>query len=333
MNKTSAALITFGLGVLVLMAYLYMTRLGVTTAESRERAIQIAKDNNNNNLAFSASSSSSNDIFIKRSGKSKIAGRKNKGKGKSNQEEDESFAEDDEYKVIAYSVYGDDPRYILGALRNAELTASVYPGWTARFYTRRGMLTEETEEALLERGGEIAYIPEDSPAIPCPSCWRFMVADDPAVARFLIRDADSRLLPREKAAVDEWVHSGANFHVIRDHPNHAQNVTAGLWGATRGFLDGTAGMGSLLQTYFRAHHFYYWADTNFLVDVIWPLVKYDAMQHDSYHCVKFNARPVPLPRENNLILGGVFFGMEDLPRDDDIRQLQPIPPACAPQSD
>ncbi len=63
--------------------------------------------------------------------------------------------------------------------------------------------------------------------------WRFLIADDLTVDRFLIRDADSRYLftiaasihfdrfsMRELHAVNEWIASGKQLHVMRDHPYH-----------------------------------------------------------------------------------------------------------------
>ena len=37
-------------------------------------------------------------------------------------------------KVIAFSLWGDNTRYTLGALQNASLAKLVYPGWVCRFY-------------------------------------------------------------------------------------------------------------------------------------------------------------------------------------------------------
>ena len=38
--------------------------------------------------------------------------------------------------------------------------------------------------------------------------WRFLVAADPGVDRYIIRDSDSRLNTRERLAVEEWISSG-----------------------------------------------------------------------------------------------------------------------------
>jgi hypothetical protein len=38
--------------------------------------------------------------------------------------------------------------------------------------------------------------------------WRFMVADDKTVDRYIVRDGDSRVSKREALAVDDWIVSG-----------------------------------------------------------------------------------------------------------------------------
>ena len=50
--------------------------------------------------------------------------------------------------------------------------------------------------------------------------WRFMVASDPTVDRYIIRDVDSRLNARDRIAVEDWIQSGYAVHTMRDHVNH-----------------------------------------------------------------------------------------------------------------
>lgn len=76
-----------------------------------------------------------------------------------------------------------------------------------------------------------------------PMFWRFAVAADERVELFIVRDADSRLTPRDASAVGNWVGLGQvnernqralAFHCIRDHPSHSLDpVNGGLWGAQR----------------------------------------------------------------------------------------------------
>ena len=37
-------------------------------------------------------------------------------------------------KIISYSLWGTDLKYLVGAQRNADLIDKIYPGWTGRFY-------------------------------------------------------------------------------------------------------------------------------------------------------------------------------------------------------
>ena len=62
--------------------------------------------------------------------------------------------------------------------------------------------------------------------------YRFMVADDPAVERFIVRDLDGRPSIRELLAINDWIRSGRSFHTIRDHKWHSKPIMGGMWGAT-----------------------------------------------------------------------------------------------------
>ena len=37
-------------------------------------------------------------------------------------------------KIISYSLWGNEPMYTIGAIRNAELAKEIYPDWVCRFY-------------------------------------------------------------------------------------------------------------------------------------------------------------------------------------------------------
>jgi len=81
------------------------------------------------------------------------------------------------------------------------------------------------------------------------------VMDDPGVDTFIIRDSDSRLTPRDAAAVSDWLKQGANyiFHCIRDHPSHSNfPISGGLWGARRTAFVQLFGGRYLLCTHFNS---------------------------------------------------------------------------------
>jgi hypothetical protein len=40
----------------------------------------------------------------------------------------------DESRVVSFTLYGNDKKYTLGAIRNAIIAPRYYPGWKIRFY-------------------------------------------------------------------------------------------------------------------------------------------------------------------------------------------------------
>lgn len=66
--------------------------------------------------------------------------------------------------------------------------------------------------------------------------WRFLPLGDDTVDEFLVRDADSFILPREVSAVRQWLHnSTALVHAMRDHPSHNGVILAGTLNYLTGF--------------------------------------------------------------------------------------------------
>ena len=37
-------------------------------------------------------------------------------------------------KIISFSLWGDNPKYTIGAIKNAEIAKEIYPDWICRFY-------------------------------------------------------------------------------------------------------------------------------------------------------------------------------------------------------
>lgn len=207
--------------------------------------------------------------------------------------------------AIAFSLYGSDPKYCQGMIKNAELAPVIYPGWKVVVFAEQ--VAGETIRKLSKLGCDIR------PAIKGMTglFWRFTINDDPDVERYIVRDADSRLAMRERRAVDAWIESDKKFHVIRDHPYHRQIVMGGLWGAKRGAIEG---MGGLIKQH-AARDNAYSSDQTFLANVIWPLVKDDCLQHDS--CLSDYPGSVPLP--DGLKMGdwrfcGEVFEANDTPQ-------------------
>ena len=137
-------------------------------------------------------------------------------------------------KVIAFSLWGEDTRYTLGALQNASLAKIVYPDWVCRFYV--GKSTPEHIVDLLFEFENVEIIPMKEEGDWTGMFWRFEAAADPDIEALIVRDCDSRLWFREKAAVAEGLESGKQFHIMRDNPQHGTPILGGMWGVLGGVL-------------------------------------------------------------------------------------------------
>ncbi|KAL3929819.1 MAG: hypothetical protein SGPRY_001796, partial [Prymnesium sp.] len=203
-----------------------------------------------------------------------------------------SLSSSNEVRVISYGLYGEDTRYTYGVIRNAQLAPLVYPGWKVRVYLDRSV--PRPIVAQLERlGAQLVKMDDKSVSGGIGGMfWRFLVASDPGVDRFIVRDSDSRLNPRERLAVEEWISSGHRIHSLRDHPNHDRPLNGGMWGGVRGTVPD---MKDLVAAW--SNRDAYMGDLDFLNQKVWPRIKGSQISHDAYSCAKYpNARPFPTRR-------------------------------------
>jgi len=193
-------------------------------------------------------------------------------------------------QVIAFTLFGSAPRYLRGALQNVLAAREIYPGWVCRFY-----VDDSVDEAFLRtvetEGAEVIRDASGNRDLRHLLTRRFLVADDPQVGRFMCRDCDSTVNPREAAAVGEWIESGLPFHVMRDWWTHTDPMLAGLWDGIAGvFPDIKAHIASFLGEKPLSTNW----DQYFLRDQVWPAIREHVMVHDRCYPAH-RARPFPTP--------------------------------------
>jgi protein O-GlcNAc transferase len=198
-------------------------------------------------------------------------------------------------KIVSFSLWGDIPRYTEGAIRNAELALEVYPDWICRYYIGKntplgiiGRLSEfdNTEIYIMNEPGDWTGM-----------FWRFYPASDLDVGVMISRDVDSRLTVREKAAVDEWLESDKDFHIMRDHPYHNTPILGGMWGVRNCLL---LDMVEYINEYSKGD--FWQVDQNFLRECVYSKVKDEAFVHDEY----FEKNPFPIKRDDGCFVGQAF---------------------------
>lgn len=196
-------------------------------------------------------------------------------------------AVDGKVNAIAFSLWGNDPRYLRGALDNALAARVYYPGWQMRVHVDN-TVQPDLLEALRDLGVVVVMEPRNQTQAQKLS-WRFGVANDPGVHRFVVRDIDSVLTAREADAVALWIGSGLPFHVMRDWWTHTDLMLAGMWGGVAGVLPPLA---PLLADYRPPHLETPNIDQWFLRDRVWPFLRGRVLVHD--RCFQApGSRPFP----------------------------------------
>ena len=198
-------------------------------------------------------------------------------------------------KIISFSLWGNIPKYTEGAIKNAELALEIYPDWICRYY-----LGKNTPLGIIGRLSEFdnteIYIMNE-PGDWTGMFWRFYAASDLDVDVMISRDVDSRLTVREKAAVDDWLASDKDFHIMRDHPYHNAPILGGMWGVRNCLL---LDMVEYINKYSKGD--FWQVDQNFLRECIYLKIKDDAFVHDEY----FEKNSFPTERESGYFVGQAF---------------------------
>ena len=202
-------------------------------------------------------------------------------------------------KVISFSLWGKNPKYTIGAVKNAILAKEVYPGWEARFYCGKSV-PEEIIDQLKKENANVISAEEEGDWTGM--FWRFLAAADPTVDVMISRDTDSRLSLREKAAVDEWLTSGKTFHIMRDHPAHGTEILGGMWGVRCNSL---RNIDKMVAAYTKGN--FWQVDQNFLRSEVWPIAKFDCYVNDDF----FEKKPWPIQRLGLEFVGQVFDENEE----------------------
>lgn len=196
-------------------------------------------------------------------------------------------------QVISYSLYGQQLKFLVGAIKNAQLAQRFFPEFTVRFYVGNSVPTWCRSTLSLFPNVEIISVdePEDSIA----RMWRFRAIFDPTVDVVLSRDADARLSLREAEAHQEFLDSPYDFHIIRDHPTgHGYLVSAGMFACkTKGmhFFEKILGETTLRNTYMQ--------DQEFISNSIYPHIADKCLIHDPYYNyqAKYPSRKTSIKRK------------------------------------
>ena len=198
---------------------------------------------------------------------------------------------------VSFSLWGNQPIYNVGTIRNAELMKTIYPNWKMIvFYDNT--VPSETIQKLVDLGVVVRDMTDSG---IYGMFWRFFAHDEPDSKYVVFRDSDSRITEREKLAVDEWIDSGKSIHVMRDHPahgvpfgNNSLGILGGMWGIKTGVIPIT----ELIKRYPKSKENNYGNDQSWLKS-IYSIFENDRCTHDEF----FEKKPFPIKRVNQRFIG------------------------------
>lgn len=212
--------------------------------------------------------------------------------------------------IISYSLWGDKPIYWRGALSNIELAKKYFPGFICRFY-----IDENCDSKLIEtiKGDNVEVVLVGKDKEYQGMYWRFEASQEEDVDVFLSRDCDSRLSERESKAVNEWILSNKDFHIMRDHPYHTVPILGGMWGSRNGLMR-NLNIRKLIEIW-RTNEINcqisikksYGDDQDFLGQIVYPLIINNAIEHCDFN-LNYGGKLTPFPtiRENYEYVGDIF---------------------------
>ena len=203
--------------------------------------------------------------------------------------------------LIAYSLWGEHPMYWIGALKNIEQAKKYFPGWICRFY-----IDKDCKQELINtiKGDNVEVILVDSKDSFHGMFWRFWASEDNDVNIFLSRDCDSRFSIREINAINEWLKSDKDFHIMRDHPYHTVPILGGMWGCRNGIMR-KINLSKFIENWGKYER--KGIDQDFLGEIVYPLVKNNTLEHSEFNLnFGVQTRRFPTERINYEFVGDVY---------------------------
>jgi hypothetical protein len=209
-------------------------------------------------------------------------------------------------KVISYSLFGSNQRYITPLIINARTIKEYYPNWIIRVY-HDDTVNTETLSILISLNVDLVDINQSNVKKYnlAPKFWRFLPILENNIDVIIFRDSDSVFSKREKDLVKTWLNSEYDFHIIRDHQLHIAPIMAGMFGVKKGgfglFKD------KLLNNPILTSKNSYNSDQIFLADELFPKILNTVLINTSYFAFSSeNFVKISKSTNSNHFIGAIY---------------------------
>lgn len=228
-------------------------------------------------------------------------------------------------KYFSFSIYGDNPIYTIGGVKNAKLVKKLFPDWQSIFYVADDVNVNIINQ-ISDYGGIVELMPANESFTGM--FWRFMAITRGDAEVMIVRDCDSRISERDVASINEFINSDSLYHIVRDHPiGHHYPMNGGMWGCKQNPFIGR--INHHINNFLKSNYSHIYntdkskqdsirnADQMFLMERIYPVAIQSAMVHDEYFKYESFAKPIEHDRQsNNFAFIGESIDENDLPRGD-----------------
>jgi hypothetical protein len=132
-------------------------------------------------------------------------------------------------KYISYCLYGNNPKYFVGAEKNILINKKLLPDWKSIIYYDSNEIPIDFVDKIEKLGGIMEDVSKLSitKSVNYQMFWRYFIFEKNCLS--IVRDLDSRISNREVEYINKWINSFSNYFIIRDHPWQSK-VPGGLFG-------------------------------------------------------------------------------------------------------
>jgi hypothetical protein len=136
----------------------------------------------------------------------------------------------------------------------------------------------------------VQIIQTDAPEDHTAKLWRFLACElDYDFVAF--RDADARLSLRELKAHEEFIESGLDAHIMKDHPiGHNYPINAGMFTVRSALFKDIRALIESVEI-----KDYYTQDQDFLKNLIYPRIQFSCFVHDEFYDTAVEGKSIRKP--------------------------------------
>ena len=173
--------------------------------------------------------------------------------------------------IFCFCIYGTKPKYTQGIVENLRCIQKEFPTFQTIIHYAADVPESYLDQYRSFPNTTLEPITTSVPMMSRILSWK-------ANTTYFLRDADSRVTPRDAACINAFLASKKTAHVIRDHFYHKMRIMGGTFGIR---VSSDWNIESMWETWKQTQSSLpqYGTDEKFLQEVIYPLVKHDLLLH------------------------------------------------------